>query len=206
MVKWLHRNRFEIFSILLFIILLLIGILIFKNHESNKSHYKEYKELFDILSSIVSILLISIGAILSYFKFFKGRLFQENIELVVFAKVVEKDEKYNSVFCNIKVNNIGNIAIINPKSYMKVEALSDDLENGKKNEEKEIELNEEYSSQSKKWIIIEPKAHYNVHSFHKFDKSIWAFKYTFHLISDRGNSWVRVVTIPNKDGYEYQQD
>lgn len=205
MIKWLHRNRFEIFSILFFIILVLIGVLIFKNHESNKSNYKEYKELFDILSSVVSILLITIGAILSYFKFFKGRLFQENIELVVFAKVVEKDENSNSVFCNIKVNNIGNIAIVNPKSYMKVEVLNDDLENEEKNE-KEVELNEEYSNQSNKWIIIEPKAHYNVHSFHKVDKSIWAFKYTFQLISDRKNSWVRVVTIPNKSGYEYQQD
>lgn len=177
MIIWLHRNRFEIFTFLLFIILVLLGILIIKNHEFNKLKYEEYKELTDIISNFLSILFISIGAILSYFKFFKGRIFQENIELIAFAKVVETDEKHNSVFCNIKVNNIGNIALVNPKSYMKVEFLADESIK----EEREIELNEEYSNQSNRWIIIEPRAHYNVHSFHKVDKSVWAFRYTFHF-------------------------
>lgn len=202
MIIWLHRNRFEIFTILLFIILALLGVLIIKNHDLNKVEYEEYKRLTDIVSNVLSILLISIGAILSYFKFFKGRILQENIELVGFAKVVETDEKHNSVFCNIKVKNIGNIALVNPKSYMKVEFLTDESIK----EEKEIDLNEEYSNQSNSWVIIEPRAHYNVHSFHKVDKSVWAFRYTFHLTSDRKNTWLRVITVFNKDGYEYQQN
>lgn len=201
MKKWVYRNRFEIFSILLLIIISLLSFLIIKNHDSNKSKYSEFKELTDIVSNVVSIILISVGAILSYFKFFKGRIFTEKIELVAFAKVIEEDEKHNSVFFNVKISNIGNVAIHRPDSYMKVAYLSEEGVIV----EKDVDILEEYSEEEKEWSIIEPRAHYNVHTLHKVEKNIWALKFSFQITSSKNNSWLRILTVPNKEKYEHEQ-
>jgi hypothetical protein len=184
------------------LIVILFGFLIFKNNNLIKDKYTDYKNLTDIISNIVSILILVIGAILSYFKFFKGRVFKENLELIAFAKVFKINKKSNSILFNIKIQNIGNISITNPKTYMTIEYLDDD------NTLKliDVDLEVESTTNYKNWNVIEPKANFNVHLLHKLKKDISAIRFHFQLISDKNNTWSRIVTIPNTSEFEYRQD
>jgi hypothetical protein len=183
-------------ALLLFIIIILACSLAFI-----KPYYIENNEVIIKLISTLLNSTVFIGvAIFSYFKFFKVRTLSENLTISATAKILAvKNSISNSIFLNIKIDNIGNVAITNYEIKMTLSVMENEAwKKIQKIKPQEGNRLEGYTE------IIEPQAVVNIHTFHGIDENIQALKYVFTLTSDKGNIWSKVVTVPNSSAYVYE--
>ena len=93
------------------IILILIAFGVINNFSSILCTLKNNKDSIGAIQSISSIGVIMIGAVVSYYRFFRGRTFSTRLELEMEVTVIPADENTNIHSITLKARNIGTLSI-----------------------------------------------------------------------------------------------
>ena len=159
------------------------------------------KDIIDVISKFVSSLAIVIGGILSYYKFFKGRIFSERLKLYINARVTNVTELQNFHFIDIQLENVGTITVWEPRIFLDIVHYSED-----RKEEKVdlIERNTEKNEDELYKPLIEVSESVSNHFNHLVDVKNWLVVYRVKVVSKRGNIWERLVSIPNQKDYTHK--
>lgn len=192
--KYKYQLLFTLIGILIILIILALikkGILTINNLE-------ELKNYFNLLTKIISSFILTIGAVFSYYRFFKGRTFSERININVQIKVFEYSNNSKIHTIDLELKNTGNVPIKNVSSEV-LAVLID----GEENEIYAVLTDEEIVPEDFVNIIDTQEIdsrHYKI----KVPNDIKAVLFKIKVTSRKKNIWTKIVTIPNKDEYEYK--
>jgi hypothetical protein len=106
------RESTGILPWLILIATLLAIVFIFRNDLITKEYLIENKEYIDFISKTITSIAIVVGGILSYIKFFKGRILKPKLVIEASSGTI-KTENGVLHWIEAEMKNIGNVAIWN---------------------------------------------------------------------------------------------
>lgn len=171
-------------------IVLLLAVL-FKEDIISISMVERKKDLIDSVSKLVTIVAIIVGGILSYLKFFKGRVLKPKLNIVPSVGFIELENE-NLHWIDLEIENKGSVAIWNYQ--LKVTATLHSCE-PKKIQIKNF-ISPALSSPIQENLIDVGESAFE-HATFNVQKDIYAI--TFHIsVTDQSDSiWDRYITSAN---------
>ena len=177
---------------LLLIIIVLIIAIIIKEGLVTTEILETNKDTFDVVSTIITILAIIIGGILSYIKFFKGRILKPKLNIIPTSGVIyQTDENFH--WLDLELQNKGTVAIWN--YYIEVFAKL----HGEKTTS--IQINGFVEHPNLKNInehLIDVGESSYEHLVFPVSKDIFAITYQILVSIPSGSVWNRCLTVSNK--------
>lgn len=180
--------------------LLVIGFLALANLVKfgylSKNLLVQNKDLIDVIGTIVTSSLLVLGAIVAYYRFFRGRTFSVNANVNMDVSIHETNQDFLLHVVNIELANKGAFPIWEPSAtlFAYPHGMSD------LNKVDEVNL----------WIpklANELKDHIQVvyageteqfYAFHRVPRTIWAVTYVVQMTSRGKSRWIKTVTVSNK--------
>lgn len=193
--NWKYKNH--LILVLIGILFLLLLILLVNENILTIAKLELRQVFFDIMSKLLSSLILVVGAVFSYYRFFKGRTFSERIEIKIQAKVFDynSDGKIHTI--DLELENIGSVPVKNVSSeviskfiYINGNEDTRKLPNVELIPEKFINIIDTQETDSR---------HYNL----VVSEDVKAVLYHVKVTSSKGNIWTKIITVPNKNEYEY---
>lgn len=190
---WRYRKEIAVILITIFFLLFLVHLI--QSNFITKNLFVDNKDVIDGLSKILSAAVLIIGAIFSYFKFFKGRIFKEKLLINISSKLIDNKEN-NLHVIDVELKNIGDTAIWYPNETIQLIYIAN---NGTETISNETPNSpDEKLDKRKNIFLIEPQE-VSYRHFTKFlPTEILALTFKIDIISNRGNKWSKSITIENK--------
>jgi fumarate reductase subunit D len=113
-------NAERVFAVLAVVILLVVANLV-KDGYITATALKDQKDAISSVSTIISTVLLIIGAVVSYFRFFRGRTMavRANVSIDVSVHTAQQDSRVHGV--TIKMTNVGTSPIWNPAPVLSIQ-------------------------------------------------------------------------------------
>lgn len=73
------------------------------------------KDVIDVISKIISSIILVIGAVFTYLKFFRHRMFKPRLELCCESKIQKNEKEFIIIVLNIVVKNVGLVKVNLPE-------------------------------------------------------------------------------------------
>lgn len=122
-MSWTSRYRRHhgqlVFFLSVVVLVLLLAVLIDAGIVSARA-LTANKDLIDVLSTLASFGLLLVGAVLAYFRFFRGRTLSPRLDLEINCSVFEATPAEHLHVLSIEVVNIGPVAIWEPRPIVEV--------------------------------------------------------------------------------------
>lgn len=200
LINTFWNYRYIIVTFLLLIVILLIIYLLIQYKIISILWFQSHQYLFDISLTMLQILVILLGAILTYYRFFKGRTFSEKLIIKINIRVIKAKEKNNLHFLDINLYNSGSVLITNPIISIFIKKYKSKTE-----ENESIALPFKYEDEACEKIrqfVIQPQESDSYSYLYKVSSDIWAVTYSI-IVNSKGKIWKRNITIPNEISYEH---
>jgi hypothetical protein len=185
-------NSVFILAVLILVLLLLISV---KYSILTKPVIVANKDFIGVLKDLLTILAIIVGALLSYFRFFSGRLFSEKADIDIKCSVIETPQKTLFHILTVSMTNKSNITIWHPEAKLVIRKFSPD-----KNQNEEL-VDDFYESDhfknDKMDAIIDSGETASYVIWREFETKVWAVAYSVEITSDSGRKWQKDFTVAN---------
>ena len=176
--------------LLLILLVLLIAVLL-KEGLISASILNSQKDTFDVVSKIITSIVMIVGGILSYIKFFKGRILRPKLNIIPRTGVIFL-EKENLHWLDLEIQNKGSVAIWN---YV-VEVYAT-LHGDAPRSTKITEFIEIPKSRTKEEHLIDVGESSHEHAIIRVPKEIWAVTYQILISVPNGSMWDQYLTTSN---------
>jgi hypothetical protein len=192
---YLRKHLVTIVAVALIIIVLLVIANLIKFGYFTTDIIIKNKDLINVTCNIFTTFIILIGAIISYFRFFRGRIFSNNanIELNISVHNINNDSLLHVI--NVNLKNEGTFPIWEPIPMLiayphRLSALGTAIE---------INFWEPEILKSKDYVrVINSLESEQFCAFYRVKKNIKALTY-FVLIKSRDNvKWTKSITVSNQ--------
>ena len=185
------KSRFVIPAMAFFAVILFLGVP-FKMGLISFADIERKKELIDAFSKIITSLALIIGGVLSYIKFFKGRVLKPKIDIHLKTGIFATKEK-NLHWLEIAIENKGCVAVWNYTLDLFAIPYPD------RNPPRNISGNVIASDVEDKEHLVDVGETAFEHAVVELDKKISAYTFEIILTDDRGTKWRRCVTVRNAE-------
>lgn len=196
-MRFTAKTRFSVVAALVALCLLLVLANIIKHGLLTWEELVRHKDALAAANSAVGIVVLCIGAILSYFRFFKGRTLSLRAELKLDIAVIEAPGERYLHAISLEVKNVGSATIWNPSPKIAAYTYTGE--------------NREFHSLTDQWdeplqqddgiqrIAVLDSGETSSFLSHKvFDRSVWAVTYMASVSCDSGDVWKRLATVENR--------
>ncbi|MEO1127922.1 MAG: hypothetical protein AAFX95_28140 [Cyanobacteria bacterium J06639_16] len=154
------------------------------------SDIKNNKDLIDSVSTIVGVSVLLAGSLLSYFRFFKGRVLRPKVDLEIRSECFSSSDDKNLYWIEIVISNKGDVAIFNYRVFVDVHSHPSNTR---------IDMSQK---------IIQPcrrhgKSVVNIgemasqHAVFELEKSAKAYTFEVSVIDASNAMWRRCLTLKN---------
>ncbi len=185
------RFHFEIISLILLVIIIASLYLIIEKGYLTNEFAEKNKDLVDLLDKLLKLIILIFAGIISYLRFFKGRIFNSRLIIEITEKISEYSKEDNILVGDIKLINPGSFPISGIKISYAI-----------------FNLNNEYikkptdliSSKLKPYeeFVIESSevAQFQFYEILKKETKFYRFEFEFRA---KNNTWKRELIVENKE-------
>jgi hypothetical protein len=169
-----------------------VAVLI-KEGRISTENLKQNKDAIEAASSIVTAAVVIIGGVLSYLKFFKGRLFKPKLILKPQFGIVPLNPQ-NLHWLDIEIENKGSVPIWNYKLQCRAVLRGD---HGKANTIIELVPTVPTDTPDREYLVDVGESAFEHRVFY-VPKSVEAVTIEIVLIDEAGTQWERFITTSNR--------
>jgi hypothetical protein len=192
-----YKKLLAVFLIL--VVCVLVAANLIKYRSAAKLIVLQNKDVIDALAKLIGALALVTGAIASYYRFFRGRTFAARAELNLDVAVYDTDEDFRLHVINLEVSNVGPIPILEPEPTIDVY-----LYGPKRTEKYAItkwwQPTDDDQPSVPTIALIDTQESSQFHSSQHIGLEVWAVLYVAKVVSSRGDTWMRAITVSNKEG------
>jgi len=186
-------------SVLVLAVCVLTAANLIKYRSVAKEVIIQSKDLVDVLTKVVGSLALVAGAIASYYRFFRGRTFAARAELKLNVTVYDTNQEFKLHVINLEVSNVGPVPIWEPRPNIDVYLY------GPKGREtfaiaKWWSPADDGKADEPTVSLIDTQESSQFHSSQNIRPEVWAVFYVAKVVSNRGDTWMRAVTVANREG------
>ncbi len=162
-----------------------LGVLSLSNLEAKK-------DLVDALSTIFGCAILLLGAVLSYIRFFKGRMLKPKINLQLQTGLLSQGEN-NLHWIEIAIENKGNVAVWN--YTLKLLATPHPGDGSSTDVSDRISIPKVDDGEH----LVDVGETAFEHAIIELSKCPYAYTFEAVLKDNRGTQWRRCITVPNNE-------
>lgn len=183
------NNSIPILVLITVILLIIFGI---QKDIISLNYFVRNRDFIDALSIIITTLAIIIGGILSYIKFFKGRVLKPKLNLKPSCGFVESN-KDNLHWLTVELENMGTVSIW----YPQIEAsVIFHLPNGKLESKPNLNFTSLFQGNEGEQLIDVGES-LNKHATLTVPKDVLALTFKIMVNDSKGTIWESYITTPN---------
>lgn len=155
-------------------------------------------DLVSAVSSLVGVIAILFGAVLSYYRFFRGRTFSVRANLRLRVTVVEAGAERRMHSLLLEVENVGTMSIWEPTPVLGIRAHGPNAPA----DEKVVDWSESLlpDDRVERTAVIDSGEATGFFVVRHFDQTIWAVRYLASVKGRTGDVWRCAMTVPNRAG------
>jgi len=160
-----------------------------------EAFFTSHEKLVDGVSKVFSSVLLGVGAVVSYFAFFRSRLFAARADLDIAVTVVDGPVGQKLHVLNAALRNIGSVPIWEPTAELHVEPLGHLAPQAEHITDWRLRRERDGVDRT---AVIAPQERILFHATREFDDGAIAVHYEVIVTSAAGDSWHSMTTVPNR--------
>lgn len=188
---WIGR-LLQVPVLLAIVIVLAIAVLVVRGLVTPATLTKN-KDAVGVISDLVTLALVVVGAVLAYYKFFRGRTLAEKLEIKLTTGLVERSGGGLLHWLEIELTNKGSVTIRDPE--VRVTAFLHDPDMHGEPVARSVPV--PGKAQERPWVIDPGESVYH-HVFHDVGAAAEAVSFRVQVEDRAGNVWWRSVTTANR--------
>jgi hypothetical protein len=154
------------------------------------------KDALAAAASVTNILVVLVGAVLSYFRFFRGRTFSTRADLDLSVEVIPLPNSRHLHAITFRVKNMGSMPIWDPRPIIEISLL------GPRGREYFGVVSSWYDvlaepDRSLRVAVLDPGETGTFATQREFDSDIWVVTYAASVSCDSGDVWKHVCLVRN---------
>lgn len=183
---WLMRNHVVSWIIILIVALFIANLA--KQGFLSLEGINENKDIIGTVSTILTTMLVLLAGLVSYFRFFHGRLFSPKLCIDAASDLIENEDG-NLHWIDVELENRGSITIWDYKIRITVNFGQTD---------KDVRLHSLASTEKGGVHIIDPGETAYEHGTIKVPKEIEFLTFHIQVRNAAGTMWDRCLTVSNR--------
>jgi len=157
---------------------------------------RDRKDALNAAASAINILVVLVGAVLSYFRFFRGRTFSTRADLDLSVEVIPLPDNRRLHAITFRVKNVGNTPIWNPRPIIEISLLGP--------------TGSQHFGVINSWsdvlsapdgplrvAVLDPGETGTFATRREFDADVWVVTYAASVTCDSGDVWKHVRLVRN---------